>query len=74
MAYPEKLQQVIEMFDLFDTADRTSMLVSYADQFREVPQSVATRPFSKSHQVPHCESDASVHVAATEQWTTAVHA
>ena len=56
----EKLQHVIDMFQMFDPADRTSMLLSYADQFREVPPSIATRPFPKSHQVPQCESDAYV--------------
>jgi cysteine desulfuration protein SufE len=56
----EKLQQVIEMFQMFDPADRTNMLLSYADQFKEVPPSIATRPFPKSHQVPQCESDAYV--------------
>ena len=58
MGYPKPLQDVIDMFEMFDPADRTSMLLSYADQFREVPPSVAKRPFSKSHQVPQCESDA----------------
>jgi cysteine desulfuration protein SufE len=57
---PEKLQRVVDMFQMFDPADRTEMLLSYADQFREVPPSVATRPFPKSHQVPQCESDAYV--------------
>ena len=57
---PQKLQQVIDMFQMFDPADRTSMLLSYADQFKEVPPSIATRPFPKSHQVPQCESDAYV--------------
>ena len=57
---PEKLQQVIDMFQMFEPADRTSMLLSYADQFKEVPPSIATRPFPKSHQVPQCESDAYV--------------
>jgi cysteine desulfuration protein SufE len=57
---PEKLQQVIDMFQMFDPADRTSLLLSYADQFREVPPEVAARPFAKSHQVPQCESDAYV--------------
>src|SRR3954452_17648949 len=46
------------MFQMFDPHDRTSMLLSYADQFKEVPPEIATRPFPKSHQVPHCESDA----------------
>ena len=55
---PEKLQQLVDMFQMFDPADRTSLLLSYADQFKEVPSSVATRPFPKSHQIPQCESDA----------------
>jgi cysteine desulfuration protein SufE len=59
MAYPEKLEAVLETFDMFpDPADRTGMLLSYADQFKEVPPEVATRPFPTSHQVPQCESDA----------------
>jgi cysteine desulfuration protein SufE len=55
-----KLDDVIDMFQMFDPADRTSMLLSYADQFKEVPASIASRPFPKSHQVPQCESDAYV--------------
>ena len=59
MPYPPKLQALLETFDLFpDPADRTGMLLSYADQFREVPPQIAQRPFPKSHQVPQCESDA----------------
>jgi cysteine desulfuration protein SufE len=56
--YPAKLQAVIDMFAMFDPADRTNMLLSYADQFKEVPPAIAERPFAKSHQVPQCESDA----------------
>jgi len=58
MPYPSKLQSVIDMFAPFDPHDRTNMLLSYADQFREVPREVATRPFAQSHQIPQCESDA----------------
>ena len=54
----EKLQQLVDTFQMFDPADRTSMLLSYADQFQDVPPSIATRPFPKSHQIPQCESDA----------------
>jgi len=57
---PEKLQKVIDMFQMFDPADRTDMLLSYADQFQDVPPEIARRPFPKSHQVPQCESDAYV--------------
>ena len=59
MALPAKLQAVLDTFALFsDPADRTHLLLDYADQFREVPASVATRPFAKDHLVPHCESEA----------------
>jgi cysteine desulfuration protein SufE len=58
---PAKLQAVLDTFDLFpDPSDRTNMLLSYADQFREVPPEIARRPFDPSHQVPQCESDAYV--------------
>jgi cysteine desulfuration protein SufE len=57
---PEKLQKLIDMFQMFDPADRTDMLLSYAGQFKDVPSSIATRPFDTSHQVPQCESDAYV--------------
>ena len=56
----EKLQQLVETFQMFEPADRTSLLLSYSDQFKEVPPAIASRPFRKSHQVPQCESDAYV--------------
>jgi cysteine desulfuration protein SufE len=55
---PDKLQELVDTFQMFDPADRTSMLLSYADQFKEVPPAIATRPFPTSHQIPQCESDA----------------
>jgi cysteine desulfuration protein SufE len=58
---PAKLQEVIDLFATFDDpSDRTNLLLSYADQFREVPKAVASRPFGKEHLVPHCESEAFV--------------
>jgi cysteine desulfuration protein SufE len=55
----KKLEQLLETFDEFpDPADRTDLLLSYADQFREVPPDVARRPFPESQHVPQCESDA----------------
>lgn len=60
-ALPPKLQDLLSAFEMFsDPADRTSMLLSYADQFKEVPPEIARRPFPQSHQVPQCESDAYV--------------
>jgi cysteine desulfuration protein SufE len=56
----EKLQSVLDVFAMFDTADRTNLLLDYAKQFKEVPPAVATRPFDKACLVPHCESEAYV--------------
>jgi cysteine desulfuration protein SufE len=71
---PPTLQAVLETFDMFpDQADRTNMLLSYADQFREVPPEVARRPFDKSHQVPQCESDAYVWAVRKPDGTLDLH-
>jgi cysteine desulfuration protein SufE len=57
----EKLTSLLETFDQFpDPADRTDLLLSYADRFREVPPEVARRPFPPIHHIPQCESDAYV--------------
>jgi cysteine desulfuration protein SufE len=61
MALPAKLGEVLELFETFDDpADRTNLLLSYADQFKQVPKEIATRPFGREHLVPHCESEAYV--------------
>jgi cysteine desulfuration protein SufE len=58
---PSKLAELVDALAVFsDPAERAVLLLGYADQFEEVPPSVATRPFSTSHQVPQCESDAYV--------------
>lgn len=58
---PQRLDRLLETFDMFpDPVDRTGMLLSYSDQFKEVPPEIATRPFPNDHQVPQCESDAYV--------------
>jgi cysteine desulfuration protein SufE len=74
MNYPKTLAAVLETFDMFpDQTDRTNMLLSYADQFREVPAEVATRPFDPSHQVPQCESDAYVWALKRPDGTLSLH-
>ncbi len=74
MALPAKLQDVLDLFATFDDpADRTNLLLSYADQFREVPRTVATRPFAKDHLVPHCESEAYVWALKQPDGTLKLH-
>jgi cysteine desulfuration protein SufE len=73
-AFPPKLQAVLDTFDMFpDPPDRTNMLLSYADQFQDVPPAIATRPFDKSHQVPQCESDAYVWAMKKPDGTLDLH-
>jgi cysteine desulfuration protein SufE len=56
-----KLNELLDTFDMFpDPADRTGLLLGYADQFKEVPPEVATRPFPEKNHIPQCESDAYV--------------
>jgi cysteine desulfuration protein SufE len=59
MTYPERLADVLETFEMFsDPTERAQLLLSYSDQFQQVPPEVASRPYPKSHQIPQCESEA----------------
>lgn len=72
--YPPKLEALLETFAMFDDqADRVNLLLGYADKFRDVPSSVATRPFDKRHQVPQCESDAYAWAVPNADGSLALH-
>jgi cysteine desulfuration protein SufE len=74
MSLPAKLQTILDTFAEFpDPADRTNLLLSYADLFKEVPASVATRPFAQDHLVPYCESEAYVWGVMRPDGTMALH-
>jgi cysteine desulfuration protein SufE len=61
MPLPSRLAELLDTFAQFsDPAERASLLIDFADRFREVPPEVASRPFAASHLVPQCESDAYV--------------
>ena len=55
---PESLKTLAEDFAFLDRAERAELLIEFADKFREVPSSVATRPFPRENHVERCESDA----------------
>lgn len=58
---PERLQRLLDTLALLpERADRIQLLMDIADRFREVPESVASRPFPEEHRVPACESEAFV--------------
>ena len=51
---PFSLRDVLTAFaTVGDPADRASLLISFADQFKPVPPDVATRPYPKEHLVPY---------------------
>jgi cysteine desulfuration protein SufE len=56
-----------------DRHERTDMLIEYADQFEEVPASVATRPFPELNRAPRCESEAYVWVTDNPDGTLKLH-
>ncbi|MGE3843853.1 MAG: SufE family protein [Vicinamibacterales bacterium] len=74
MSVPARLEELLDTFALFsDPADRSNLLISFADRFKEVPSAVAQRPFDRSHQVPQCESDAYVWAVPQSDGTLRLH-
>lgn len=56
---PEKLNLLLEELKLIDDENlRAEILIEYAEDFLEVPQNIAKRPFAETHRVPGCESEA----------------
>ncbi|HYH47242.1 MAG TPA: SufE family protein [Thermoanaerobaculia bacterium] len=58
---PEKLTETLDVLaSISDRAERIQTLIDMAGRYREVPPSIALRPFPKEAQVPACESEAYV--------------
>lgn len=58
---PEPLEKKLALLDLLtDRTERIDALISLADQFREVPPEIASRPYPEEARVPGCESEAYV--------------
>lgn len=56
-----KLEEMLEIFSgISDRSERAELLIELADQFREVPEHIARRPFPEAHRVQRCESEAYV--------------
>ena len=73
-AIPEKLRDTLELLDLLDDRmARIDMLIGIADRFTDVPERVATRPFSDEHKVPACESEAYAWAEPLEDGTLKFH-
>lgn len=57
---PEALASLVDDFKFVDRHERAMLLIEFADQFEDVPERIATRPFAAEHHVTRCESDAYV--------------
>ncbi len=67
---PPKLAELLEEFAaISDRYERYEILTEYADEFKEVPRQIATPPYPKEHQVPHCESQAYVWIHENDNHT-----
>ena len=74
MDVPKPLGEILETLEsLPDPADRAQLLIGFADQFRDVPPDVATRPFAVEHQVPQCESEAYAWAVLQTDGTLSLH-
>lgn len=61
MSGPAKLRELLEDLSLFtDRQEKFQVLIEFADRFREVPATIATRPFSEENHVQRCDSEAYV--------------
>ncbi len=69
-----KLNDLLDLFAEYpDQAERTQLLLDYADKFKDVPAAVATRPFDQAALVPHCESEAYVWALPNGDGTLKLH-
>jgi cysteine desulfuration protein SufE len=72
-ALPARLAETLELVGSLDRAERIDALISLADRFREVPESIARRPFDERSRVPGCESQAFVFAAERADGTLDFH-
>lgn len=57
---PSKLASYVEMFRAMDRNERINALIDLGAKFKDVPPTVASRPFPEEHRIPNCESEAFV--------------
>lgn len=70
---PEGLTKILEELDTLDRMERAQYLLELSDQFEEVPEHIAVRPFPEDRRVPKCESEAFVWAEELEDGTLKFH-
>lgn len=68
--YPEKLQEYIDDFGFITSRDeRADYLIQISDEFKRVPEDIASQPYDEANRVVGCESDAFVWAVDREDGT-----
>ncbi len=57
---PQALNDLLDEFSFLERGERVDYLIEYADQFENVPERIATRPYPEERRVKRCESQAYV--------------
>ena len=70
---PSPLTEMLEELDALDRVERSQYLLELSDEFSEVPESIATRPFPENRRVPKCESEAFVWALDQDDGTLKFH-
>lgn len=70
---PSPLFEMLAELDSLDRVERAQYLLELADDFQEVPESIAIRPFPENRRVPKCESEAFVWAQDQDDGTLKFH-
>ena len=70
---PSPLTKMLEELDGLDRVERAQYLLELSDDFSEVPEVIATRPFPENRRVPKCESEAFVWAQDQDDGTLKFH-
>ncbi len=70
---PSPLTKMLEELDALDRVERAQYLLELSDDFSEVPEAIATRPFPENRRVPKCESEAFVWAQDQDDGTLKFH-
>ncbi len=66
---PQTLADLVDEFSFLDRTERVDYLIEYADQFQNVPERIAARPYPEDRRVKRCESQAYVWAEDTDEGT-----
>ncbi len=70
---PSPLANMLGELDSLDRVERAQYLIELSDDFSEVPEAIATRPFPEDRRVPKCESEAFVWAQEQDDGTLKFH-